>query len=64
MKEKIIVCQAGEIEYKIQPYLDQGWKVKSVTSENVAVSVAVTERNYPKEIEMRGKMIFILHTTP
>ncbi len=50
--ETIKVVLASEIEDKIQPMLDQGYKVKSITPEVVSTAVATRHIN--------GRMIIVL----
>lgn len=62
-KETIEVCYASEAMQKIQPFLDRGWKVKSMVAENVSVSVSLTgsDRWIERRGELSGKIVFILY---
>ena len=55
--QKVISCKADEVDKKVQPLLDKGWEIVSVTAERV--SVAMTSSGYTKLIE-RGLMVFVL----
>ncbi len=57
--EKIIVCNADEAQNKIQPLLDQSWKIKSMVAENVSISISMGQDSWG-ERERMGKIIFIL----
>ena len=59
--EKIIVTSSKEAETKINPLLKEGWKVKSVTAENVSCSSAVGgQTHYKVEHSIVGDIIFVI----
>lgn len=55
--QKVISCRAEEVEQKIQPLLDKGWEVVSVTSERVAVAL---DSSYTIKLVEKGLMVFVL----
>lgn len=57
-RELVCVVEAGSAEKKIQPLLDKGWKVKSVTAQHV--SSTTDSRSWARTDT--GLIIFILES--
>ena len=56
-EETIVVCEAKEAQMEINPYLQDGWRVKSVTAENVSIASTGTRE---WDTKLRGYIIFVL----
>lgn len=58
MAQKVLAFTATESTYKLKEWLDDGWNVKFVVAENVAVSQSHAE-TYGVSTE-RGKIVYII----
>jgi hypothetical protein len=59
MKNQIFYVSGGGMNDAIDHWLDEGWTVKSVTPERVAIT-ATGQSNYPKIETIKSKFIVVL----